>query len=475
MSFKRKTIAINSTSSRTPGIGGSGIVRGPTLTDRGSPLPVSTQRTIPTHLTQNKFPTKDRLQHIAIRPSIHSAVPTISTGSNGLDNVLQHGGLPLGSVILFEESGNTDFSSILLRSFAALGVNHSRMGLSGENEDLSDSKVIAIGVEEFWGTELPGNYMGSSKDQKKLKIKEDEKKVTVGNLANETTERTNNLKIAWRYANQATITKEQLVNGKNHYSSLFDFKSRIRPQPNPKELETIGLKQIFSSKENGSFFQSILNRLTSSIEQTLRKSPDSVIRVVVPSLLHPAVYPPDCSITKEFISFVYGLVYLAKKHSEHVAILLSISLELFPRETLAIRWAEVLVDGVLQIDPFPEKMENLSTEAPNDNDESTKNKPYQGLIHIYKLPIFSQRGHMEVRRGEFAFRVGRKSFEIDEWGIPVEEPTEKKTSMSSNSANETDINQNQTSEAGLSNSVSLSSGASSGTMKPAVDLRKLDF
>ncbi|CDO53337.1 similar to Saccharomyces cerevisiae YPL101W ELP4 Subunit of hexameric RecA-like ATPase Elp456 Elongator subcomplex [Geotrichum candidum] len=476
MSFKRKTVTINSSSSRAPGIGQPSTLRGPPLAGRGAPPPISAHRSGPLQKPSSKPPVKDRLQHIAIRPSIHSAVSTISTGSNGLDDILQHGGLPLGSVLLVEESGNTDFASILLRSFAALGIHHNRTGLSEQSSNPFDSKVIAVGVEDFWGAELPGNYVGSSKDQKKLKIKEDEKKVTVGNLANETSERNKSLKIAWRYANQGNTTKDQTANGKHHYTTLFDYKSRIRPQPNPNELEAIGLQQIFSSKGNGSFFQAILKRLALSIEQTLKKCPDSVIRIVVPSLLHPAVYPPDCSVPKEFISFIHGLVYLAKKHSDHVAILMSISLELFPRELSAVRWAEILVDGVLQIDPFPEKMENLSTEAPNDDDGSTKNKPYQGLVHIYKLPVFSQRGHMEVRRGEFAFRVGRKSFEIDEWGIPVEEPTQNEVPAPSNSAEEIDINQKHAEEGHSScSSSSCSSGTASKTTKPAVDLRKLDF
>ncbi len=45
----------------------------------------------------------------------------------------------------------------------------------------------------------------------------------------------------------------------------------------------------------------------------------------------------------------------------------------------------------------------------------------QGFVNIYKLPISSERGQMEIRKKELAFRNGRRQFQIEEWGIPVED------------------------------------------------------
>lgn len=42
------------------------------------------------------------------------------------------------------------------------------------------------------------------------------------------------------------------------------------------------------------------------------------------------------------------------------------------------------------------------------------------------MPVLSARGMMMVRNGEYAFKNGRKKFEIEEWGIPVEDEEPEK-------------------------------------------------
>jgi elongator complex protein 4 len=79
-----------------------------------------------------------------VRPSPIDGRPTTSTGTPSLDNILAgHAGLPLGTSILIEESGTTDFSGALLRFYAAEGV-------------VQGHKVHVVGVGEVWGRELPG-------------------------------------------------------------------------------------------------------------------------------------------------------------------------------------------------------------------------------------------------------------------------------------------------------------------------------
>lgn len=437
MSFKRKTVSLTSNSPRTPGTAASplgGVSR--------APLP---GRTVPPTTANVPANPTNIFKHCGVRPSTQISIPTISTGSSNLDEILGHMGLPLGSVLLLEESGNTDFASVILRSYAAQGIIQSRVT---EKDMLNDSKVITLGVDDSWGSEMPGIYM-EKKEKKKMQIAEDKAKVTVGNLAHESAERTNKMKIAWRYANNANVSKEGPEFFSNpFYLTLLDYKSRIRPLPSPAELEVIKCLPI----KGKTGLQSMIEKLSYIIEKTLKKSPQTVIRVLVPSFLHPAVYPPDCSLSNEVIRFMYALVRLARTYSNNVAILISISLELYPRESSLMKWIEILVDGLLHIDPFPEKMDTLATEAPSD---SSSNKPYQGLVNVYKLPMFSERGQMVVRKGELAFRVGRKSFEIEEWGIPIEDEVSK--APSGGNQGETDVNRSETS-----------------TSTP-VDLSKLDF
>lgn len=343
---------------------------------------------------------KNILQHCGVRPSTQLSIPAISTGSTTLDDVLGHTGLPLGSVLLVEESGNTDFASVILRSFAAIGILQSRVA---DRAMLKDTKVICLGVDASWGTELPGTYV-DKREKKKLEIEEDKAKVTVGNLATESERQKN--KIAWRYS--APTSKEpQDMSSKPYYSTVLDYKTRLRPGPSPFELEIV-------RGSTGSFLQGMLNKLNAMVESHLKKSPETVIRIIIPSFLHPTVYPSSCSDSSEIIKFVHGLATLVRKYNQNVAIIMSMSLELYPREIFITKLVETLVDGLIHIDPFPESLSDS----------------HQGLVHIYKLPLFSERGQMVVRKGELAFRVGRKSFEISEWGIPVEEaPASQETDM----------------------------------------------
>jgi len=78
-----------------------------------------------------------------------------------------HAGLALGTSLLVEESGTTDFGGALLRYYAAEGI-------------IQAHDVHLLGVHETWARELPGlSAVESSKDERKSS---DEK-----------------MKIAWRY------------------------------------------------------------------------------------------------------------------------------------------------------------------------------------------------------------------------------------------------------------------------------------
>jgi elongator complex protein 4 len=79
-----------------------------------------------------------------IRPSPLDGRPTTSTGTPTLDALFGgHAGLPLGTSLLIEESGTTDFAGAVLRFYAAEGV-------------VQGQRVHVVGVEEGWGRELPG-------------------------------------------------------------------------------------------------------------------------------------------------------------------------------------------------------------------------------------------------------------------------------------------------------------------------------
>lgn len=112
---------------------------------------------------------KPEITASGVRPSPLTSHPTISTGAPSLDGLLGgHAGLPLGSSLLVEESGTTDFSGTLLRYFAAEGI-------------CQGHTLHIVGVGEHWVRELPG-VSDDKHREKKTKTNDEEK-----------------MKIAWRY------------------------------------------------------------------------------------------------------------------------------------------------------------------------------------------------------------------------------------------------------------------------------------
>lgn len=116
-----------------------------------------------------------------VRPSPVDGRPTISTGAPSLDALLAgHAGLALGSSLLIEESGTTDYAGALLRYYAAEGV-------------VQGHKVHVVGLPEGWGRELPGvvGVVGGAGGAGGDEV--GEKSVTESKRSRE------RMKIAWRY------------------------------------------------------------------------------------------------------------------------------------------------------------------------------------------------------------------------------------------------------------------------------------
>lgn len=113
----------------------------------------------------------EKVEVPGVRPSPLDGRLTTSTGTRSLDTLLAgHAGLPLGTSVLIEESGTTDFSGALLRYFAAEGVVQGHV-------------VHVLGVGDAWARELPGIQA-----EKKSSEKNTEQKIQADKM-----------KIAWRY------------------------------------------------------------------------------------------------------------------------------------------------------------------------------------------------------------------------------------------------------------------------------------
>ncbi|KAF2838880.1 PAXNEB-domain-containing protein [Patellaria atrata CBS 101060] len=362
-----------------------------------------TQQTLGTEIEESSAaPT----QLPGVRPSPIDGRPTTSTGTPTLDALLAgHAGLALGSSLLIEESGTTDYASTLLRYYAAEGI-------------IQRHKVHVVGVGEQWGRELPGLVGpadGTVTDTKENKEKD-------------------KMKIAWRYERLGEFGASTAGSGSRAptlnraptptdsttpsqpsqpFAHIFDLTKRLTiPTSNP-----INHIPIPTTPSNKSPYDPIVRNLQNS----LITHPNIPHRLLLPSLLSPLLYPPSSPLPHHLLPFLHSLRALLRLHP-NLTIVLSVPLSLYPRSSALVRWIELLVDGVLELSPFP--YSHTASGGPKDEEQP------QGLLRVWKLPVWEERGGGGwaggwAGGGDWAFVVGRKRFEIKAWSLPpVEGDTE---------------------------------------------------
>lgn len=364
--------------------------------------------------------------HPGIRPSPATSQQTTSTGCSDLDKLIGHMGFPLGNSLLIEEESTTDFNSILTKVFAAQGIVHNRVENPAGYKD-GNTHIIVLSLNHQIAKELPGVYKGSRKEIKKSKIAEEQSKVTVSNLLesqNHTPkQRDKDLKIAWRYGindRNGEKAKSGLEYDQNetypNYNHQFDITSTLIPVPTSNEISFISPFLPIGS-------------VLSQVEATIKRHDSKLIRILIPNILHPALYPPKMAQLKEITPLLHGLRSILKKYKTRCVMLSTISTALFSNQPIFMAQIEQLFDGVVVLEPFGQEMLQFLERAY----KSQPNKIQHGLVHIKKLPVFSERGEMHVAKSEWAFKNGRKRFEIEEWGIPVEDDDNSQNTQSSTS------------------------------------------
>jgi len=203
--------------------------------------------------------------------------------------------------------------------------------------------VHVVGMGEMWGRELPGISEG----------KEDKKK--------ENKDRAEKMKIAWRYeglgqfesarASPSTTKTLGLCEDGAQETSVFchafDLAKRLT-LPVGTAVNCIPVPPMTSV--SASPFPPILQNLGEKLAST---PPHSIHRVVIPSLLSPALYPPFAAHPSSILQFLHSLRAMLRQYPTRLTAIISLPLSLFPRSSGLVRWMEILSDGVLELSPFP--------------------------------------------------------------------------------------------------------------------------
>jgi elongator complex protein 4 len=159
-------------------------------------------------------------------------------------------------------------------------------------------------------------------------------------------------------------------------------------------------------------FAPVLDMLRASIASS---SQDTVHRIVIPSLLSPALYPPSSSEPDHILQFLHGLRALCAARPNRVTAMMSLPTSLYPRSSGLVRWVELLNDGVLQLSPFPHSAED---EAPKGPPGTAEEQP-QGLLHVHCLPMLHDRGSgVGTSERDWTFTLSRRKFTIKPFNLP---------------------------------------------------------
>lgn len=200
------------------------------------------------------------------------------------------------------------------------------------------------------------------------------------------------------------------------FCHTFDLTKRLA-HPASSKLDFLQL----STNPTQSPFTPVLERLNASFANS---APNTIHRIVIPSLLSPALYPPQSCQPQYILQFLHRLRSLFAAYPNRVSAILSLPLSLYPRSSGLVRWIELLNDGVFELSPFPHSADgdaNVPSGPPGATEE-----PPQGLLQVHRLPVYHDRGSgTGTSEDDWTFTLSRRKFTIKPFNLPpIEGDTE---------------------------------------------------
>lgn len=208
--------------------------------------------------------------------------------------------------------------------------------------------------------------------------------------------------------------------GPSVFCHTFDLTKRLIHPPD----SFMTFLKVDTTNPDKSPYTLALTRLASILASS---PPNSVHRLVIPSLLSPALYPPHASSPEHVLQFLHNLRALISKYSSRLTAMLTLPLSLYPRSMGLVRWMELLSDGVVELSPFPHSYQPDAPSTTSGTGTATsQDDPPQGLLKFHRLPILHERGVGTTAVGEdWAFTLSRRKFTIKPFSLPpVEGDTE---------------------------------------------------
>lgn len=188
----------------------------------------------------------------------------------------------------------------------------------------------------------------------------------------------------------------------------FDLTKRLT-LPTPSTINF--LPNNLNTSPSVSPYTPILTSLTNALHSS---NSSTIHRLILPTLLSPALYPPHACTPTHILPFLHSLRSLLRTHPLRLSALLSLPLSLYPRTTGLVSWIEHLCDGVIELAPFPH---SIDIEPPGSGVGKNEEKT-QGLVKVHRLPVLSEKGGGGGGGDDLAFSLSRKRFVIKPYNLP---------------------------------------------------------
>lgn len=215
----------------------------------------------------------------------------------------------------------------------------------------------------------------------------------------------------------ATSAELQAAAESAPFCHVFDLAKRL-VVPSSASLHYIPL----SAGPRESPFLTILQHLTNYLQAA---PPNTIHRVVIPTILSPALYPPNASEPSNLLQFFHSLRSLLRQYPTQLTIITSLPLELYPRNTASVRWLEILSDGVIELTPFPHAFDEGPNPLSTSGAATSQEEQPQGMVKVHKLPVFHERGGggggLKGMGDDLSFTVSRRRFTIKPFSLPPAE------------------------------------------------------
>jgi elongator complex protein 4 len=319
----------------------------------------------------------------------------------------------------------------LLRYYAAEGVVQGHV-------------VHVVGVGEQWGRELPG-LVGTAGDKvdKEAEVAVDKERMKIawryeklgefgsgsrgGNAPMPSiyfrVHKKNDMQSSFWYVSPRLVLTPTAPPSPSHnpkapapgqpeeriptsFCHTFDLTKRLT-LPTPSTINSIPIPP--NSAPSASPYTPILTSLTNALHTT---NPHTIHRLIIATILSPALYPPHACDPIHLLPFLHSLRALLRAHPARLTAMLTLPLSLHPRTTGLVCWIEHLCDGVLELAPFPH---SIDVEPPRSG--KTEEKP-QGMVKVHRLPVLSEKGGGGGGGDDLAFSLSRKRFVIKPYSLP---------------------------------------------------------